>query len=64
MIIKKAIIDKANRLYQLPPDIVSFTREKTRPTRIKKIDVLDLARFKWPKMRLKRAVDKSHGGVL
>ncbi|MEW6413281.1 MAG: aminotransferase class I/II-fold pyridoxal phosphate-dependent enzyme [Candidatus Zixiibacteriota bacterium] len=48
MIIKKAIIDKANRLYQLPLDIVSFTREKTRPTRIKKIDVLDLARFNWP----------------
>ncbi len=48
MIIKKTIIDKANRLYQLPPDILSFTREKTRPTRIKKIDVLDLARFNWP----------------
>ncbi len=48
MIIKKAVIDKANRLYQLPPDIFSFAREKTRPARLKRIDLLDLARFNWP----------------
>ncbi|UCG62933.1 MAG: pyridoxal phosphate-dependent aminotransferase [Candidatus Zixiibacteriota bacterium] len=48
MIIKKAVIDKANRLYQLPPDIFSFTRERTRPMAIKKVDLLDLARFRWP----------------
>ncbi len=48
MIIKKAVIDKAHRLYQLPPDIFSFARQKTRPTAIKKIELLDLARFKWP----------------
>lgn len=48
MIIKKAVIEKANRLYQLPPDIFSFTREKSKPTRLKKMDLLDLARFNWP----------------
>lgn len=47
MIIKKAVIDKAHRLYQLPPDIFSFTREKTRPSPLKKIELLDLARFNW-----------------
>jgi len=48
VIVKKAIVEKANRLYQLPPDIFSFTREKSRPARLKKIDLLDLARFNWP----------------
>ncbi len=48
MIIKRSVIDKANRLYQLPPDIFSFTREKARPAGLKKIELLDLARFNWP----------------
>lgn len=48
MIVKRAIIEKANRLYQLPPDIFSFTKEKSRPKRLKKVDLLDLARFNWP----------------
>ncbi|UCE24246.1 MAG: pyridoxal phosphate-dependent aminotransferase [Candidatus Zixiibacteriota bacterium] len=48
MIIKRAVIDKANRLYQLPPDIFSFTRERTKPSGLKKMELLDLARFNWP----------------
>lgn len=48
MVIKKVVIDKANRLYQLPPDILSFSREKVRRTLIKKTSLVDLARFNWP----------------
>ncbi len=48
MVVKKVVIDKANRLYQLAPDILSFSREKTRPKLLKKVDLLDLARFNWP----------------
>ncbi|UCD62934.1 MAG: pyridoxal phosphate-dependent aminotransferase [Candidatus Zixiibacteriota bacterium] len=48
MVIKKAVIDKANRLYKMAPDIFSFTREKPRPSPLKKTRLLDLARFRWP----------------
>lgn len=48
MLVKRIIIDKANRMYQLPPEILSFTRSE-RPTRLlRKTDILDLARFNWP----------------
>lgn len=48
MIVKKVVIDKANRIYQLPPDIFSFTRDRTAPPLLRKIELLDLARFRWP----------------
>ena len=48
MPIKKVIIEKANRLYKLPPDLLSFAQFKRRPTLIKKMPTLDLARFVWP----------------
>lgn len=48
MLVKKIIIDKANRMFQLPPEILSFTRSE-RPTRLlRKMDILDLATFNWP----------------
>ena len=48
MVIKKVVIDKANRLYQLAPDILAFTREKSRKALLKKVELLDLAHFNWP----------------
>ncbi len=47
MSVKKIIVEKANRLYQLPPDLLSFRPpEKARPL-LKKSEVLDLAGFRW-----------------
>lgn len=48
MIIKKTIIDKANRLYQLPPEILSFLRTQKQPSLLRRKDQLDLATFNWP----------------
>jgi LL-diaminopimelate aminotransferase len=48
MPVKKIVIDKANRIYQLPPEIMSFMRSEMKPSLIKKTEVLDLATFRWP----------------
>ena len=48
MLKKKIVIDKANRLYQLPPDILSLVRAERRKSLIKRVDALDLASFLWP----------------
>lgn len=48
MLVKKVVIDKANRLYQLPPDIQSFVPAEPRRSLVRKTEVLDLASFTWP----------------
>ncbi len=48
MPIKKVIIEKANRLYKLPPDLLAFARSRSRQTILRKMPTLDLARFVWP----------------
>lgn len=48
MLVKKVVIDKANRLYQLPPDIDSFVPAEPRRSLVRKTEVLDLASFAWP----------------
>ncbi|MDF1545370.1 MAG: pyridoxal phosphate-dependent aminotransferase [bacterium] len=48
MRIKKVVIEKANRLFQLPPDLASFFRTEKKPTFIKKTHMLDLASLNWP----------------
>jgi LL-diaminopimelate aminotransferase len=45
---KKIIIDKANRLHQMPPDILSFIQTESLRPLLKKPDLLDLATFNWP----------------
>jgi aspartate/methionine/tyrosine aminotransferase len=47
MLIKKVIIDKADRLYQMPMDILSFVPSEKRRM-LKKPDLIDLASFRWP----------------
>lgn len=46
--IKKVVIDKANRLFQLPPDIFSFRKLSEKAKLISKAELLDLGRFNWP----------------
>jgi len=48
MLIKKVVIDKANRLYQLPPDIRSFVPSEPKRSLVKRTESLDLATFTWP----------------
>ncbi len=48
MPVRKVVIDKANRLYQMPPEVTAFMltdRKRLFPGRT---DILDLASFKWP----------------
>ncbi len=48
MQIKKIIIDRANRLYQMPPDLMAFARTDKTRTFLKRADLIDLATFRWP----------------
>ncbi len=48
MLIKKVLIDKANRLYKLPPEILAFVQTDRSRTLIRRADLIDLASFRWP----------------
>lgn len=48
MIKKKVVIEKAGRLYQMPPDILSMIRISDKPGLIRKADMIDLTSFDWP----------------
>jgi len=48
MLVKKIIIDKANRMFQLPPEVLSFTRSERPTSLLLKKDIIDLATFDWP----------------
>ena len=48
MVPKKVVIEKANRLYQLPPEPDAFLPERRRRSLIRKTTVLELASFVWP----------------
>jgi LL-diaminopimelate aminotransferase len=45
--VKKLVLDKADRVYHLPPEFDDFLPKKDRKT-VLGHDVLDLARFRWP----------------
>ena len=47
VMIKKVLIDKANRTYQFPPDLFSFLPDNDKPSLIKKTELVDLAKFNW-----------------
>lgn len=48
MKVKKVLIDRANRLYQMPPDILQFAEDSQKRGLLRRKDVLDLASFRWP----------------
>ena len=48
MPIRKVIIDKANRLYQMPPDIAEFVSSRRKKAPAGRDGLIDLATFCWP----------------
>lgn len=45
--ITKVVLEKANRLHQMPPRLLSFVRAEQNRGLVKKSEVLDLATFSW-----------------
>jgi aspartate/methionine/tyrosine aminotransferase len=45
---KKVVIDKAQRLYQLPPGVSSFIRAEKGPSLLRRMSLLDIGSFGWP----------------
>ncbi len=48
MPVKKVIIDRANRLYQMPPDLFESTLTEKKVTLLKRKELINLASFDWP----------------
>ncbi|MGH8016473.1 MAG: aminotransferase class I/II-fold pyridoxal phosphate-dependent enzyme, partial [Candidatus Zixiibacteriota bacterium] len=48
MPLKKVVIEKANRLFQLPPPLFTSIHKKRDKTLIRKTDILNFTRFSWP----------------
>lgn len=57
MPIKKVVIEKANRLYQLPPEVGSFVEAQASRAIRRKTEVIDLAAFAWPITLGERTLD-------
>lgn len=48
MAVKKVLIDRANRLYQMPPDLLDFIKSEKKPGLLKRQELIDLAALSWP----------------
>jgi aspartate/methionine/tyrosine aminotransferase len=48
MAVKKVLLDKANRFYQMPPAILDFVRADRKVRTFKRTETIDLANFVWP----------------
>lgn len=48
MVITKVQLEKANRLFQMPPGLMSFVRSEERKGLLRRDDLIDLASFTWP----------------
>ncbi|MBD3258665.1 aminotransferase class I/II-fold pyridoxal phosphate-dependent enzyme [candidate division GN15 bacterium] len=48
MVIKKVIVEKANRLFKMPPPLLPFSETERTRMFLRRTDVLDLAGFRWP----------------
>ncbi len=48
MPLKKVVIEKANRVYQLPPPLFTTLPRRRDKTLLKKTDFLDFTKFNWP----------------
>ncbi|HWR83422.1 MAG TPA: pyridoxal phosphate-dependent aminotransferase [Candidatus Deferrimicrobium sp.] len=48
MLVKKVVVEKANRLYQLAPEVNSFLPATLRRSLVRRTEALDLATFAWP----------------
>jgi len=47
MPVKKVVIEKANRVYQLPPPLFTSLRKKRDKSFLKKTDIINFTRFSW-----------------
>ncbi|MDX9856530.1 MAG: aminotransferase class I/II-fold pyridoxal phosphate-dependent enzyme [candidate division Zixibacteria bacterium] len=59
MVITKVQLEKANRLFQMPPGLMSFVRSEERKGLLKRDDVIDLAGFSWPAATTDRPLSPS-----
>lgn len=50
MRIKRVLVDRATRLHQSPPDILSTLQSERRVTLVRRADLIDLGSFTWPIM--------------
>ena len=48
MPVRKVVIDRANRLYQMPPEVTEFASERTGKVFARRAETIDLGRFLWP----------------
>ncbi|RKX26576.1 MAG: hypothetical protein DRP45_03175 [Candidatus Zixiibacteriota bacterium] len=48
MLIKKVLMDKANRLYQMPPSLLAFAETRDKQILRSRASIIDLASFDWP----------------
>jgi len=48
MPVKKVIIDRANRIYQMPPGLLAFVKTEKKLHLLKRPELIDLASFAWP----------------
>lgn len=48
MLVKKIVLEKANRLHQLPPELLTFVPSEQRGRLLRRGDTIDLATFRWP----------------
>ncbi len=48
MAIKQVVVDKANRIHQLPPDPLQFAKRWRSRLPVRRREIIDLARFHWP----------------
>ena len=48
MAVKKVIVDRANRLHQLPPEILSFLPSQRQGRILRRTELIDCANLQWP----------------
>jgi len=46
--VKKVLIDKADRIYQMPPGLLAFAEAERKRTLFRREGIIDLASFEWP----------------
>lgn len=59
MAIKKVVIDKANRLYQLAPELAASISGSRAGSFLRRTELLDLATFTWPAEISDKSIDAS-----
>ena len=48
MLVKKVLVDRTDRLYQMPPDLLDFARPLLGKPLLSGMEMIDLGSFNWP----------------